>query len=318
MLKMNYAIKNNELVHISEVEGGLKCGCVCPSCSAKLVARKGRIKMHHFAHVADEDCKSGMETVLHMMAKLIFENELRMRVPKVYVLTKFTGAYYGGHFFTRQYEEYLTGETCICFNNVKLENKIDEFIPDVALCKGNQCLLVEIKVSHGVDDVKMQKIKNTGISLIEVDLSDLNGVITENELRAILINGLDNKYWIFNKRAEYYRNEWFNLCDKFKPTVKENPKTKYDRYRYSYQVCGCPKKKRVNRKSNGYAIIELDCFHCEYCIDIEYEPRSYDCEVERIIKIYCSGRTKISSIDDLKAYLEQDRGSEHIKELYEH
>ena len=302
MLKMSYAIKDGVLVHISEVESGLKCNCTCPACNAKLVARKGSIKEHHFAHARDEDCKKGTETVLHMMAKSILEKEKHIRVPKVYVLTKFTSVHYQGHDFPCGYIEFASEEMYIRFDRAELEKKVDEFIPDVALYSGNQCLLVEIKVSHGVDESKLQKIRSSGISVLEVDLSSLTGTITESELRELLVENTAKKKWIYNKKAEYYRKEWLSLCDRFQPVRQENIRAEYEAYRYFYTVKDCPQNKRVHN-GRSYANVKTDCFSCEYCINIEYADNYLLSEIDRIKYICCCGRNKINSIRELKAYI---------------
>ena len=45
-LKMTYALKDGVITHISKVESGLACGCVCPACGEKLIAKKGNIVKH--------------------------------------------------------------------------------------------------------------------------------------------------------------------------------------------------------------------------------------------------------------------------------
>jgi hypothetical protein len=55
---------------IDEVEQGLACNCECPECGSPLIARKGAVRVHHFAHQG-ESCTTGAETALHRMAKEI-------------------------------------------------------------------------------------------------------------------------------------------------------------------------------------------------------------------------------------------------------
>lgn len=52
-----YALKDGELIHISEADRGLACGCRCPACGEMLVARKGPVKVHHFAHYSSQGCR---------------------------------------------------------------------------------------------------------------------------------------------------------------------------------------------------------------------------------------------------------------------
>lgn len=64
-----YALRNNSIVSISDVESGLKCGCVCPACGERLIAKKGKIMMHHFAYYSGENGAYGYESSLHLAAK---------------------------------------------------------------------------------------------------------------------------------------------------------------------------------------------------------------------------------------------------------
>ena len=55
-LKLAYGMHNGRLRYIDDVERGLNCGCICPSCGRPLVARKGPVKVAHFAHHQGGDC----------------------------------------------------------------------------------------------------------------------------------------------------------------------------------------------------------------------------------------------------------------------
>ena len=58
-----------------EVPNGLGCGCVCPVCGARLVARQGEIVAWHFAHIYDRigsETDDGCgETTVHKVAKQV-------------------------------------------------------------------------------------------------------------------------------------------------------------------------------------------------------------------------------------------------------
>ena len=70
-LNLVYALKDNIIVHISEVESGLRCGCKCPACIETLIARKGNKVLHHFAHKSTIECEFGYQTSLHLAAKRV-------------------------------------------------------------------------------------------------------------------------------------------------------------------------------------------------------------------------------------------------------
>jgi len=63
------------VVHVSAVARGLACGLKCPVCSAQVVAKKGEIVTHHFAHVAESACAGlGGEGAVHRWVKQVIFN----------------------------------------------------------------------------------------------------------------------------------------------------------------------------------------------------------------------------------------------------
>lgn len=69
------------LVHIDGVPSGLACNCVCPGCGRQMVAKKGSVQAHHFAHYAQQDgrtCMSAGETALHKLAKRVLNDRLQI------------------------------------------------------------------------------------------------------------------------------------------------------------------------------------------------------------------------------------------------
>ena len=88
MIKRNqliYALKDGIAMSVENVESGLKCGCICPSCGEPLVAKKGTKRMHHFSHYSGHNCEYGYETSLHLAAKDILSKANRIVLPAVYI-----------------------------------------------------------------------------------------------------------------------------------------------------------------------------------------------------------------------------------------
>ena len=83
MEKIIDALKNNELVSIEDVESGLACGCICSACKQNLVAKKGNVMGHHFAHASQTSCEYAYETSLHLLAKEIFKDFGYFMAPKI-------------------------------------------------------------------------------------------------------------------------------------------------------------------------------------------------------------------------------------------
>ena len=44
---------DGKIVHVDEVPRGLQCGCSCPHCHERLMARHGDVREHGFAHHSD-------------------------------------------------------------------------------------------------------------------------------------------------------------------------------------------------------------------------------------------------------------------------
>lgn len=267
-----YAIKNGEVVHISEVESGLKCGCVCPSCEENLVAKKGTERVHHFAHRSGHNCEYGYETSLHLAAKDILSNAKEFMLPEVFV--EFPNS--------NKEKQLLSSARRIPIDNVKLEKRYCDMIPDIVLVSGEKVLIVEIFVTHRIDDIKLEKIKNANISTIEIDLSKQDKTITKEDLSQILLRNSDLKIWKYNASANEKLNRFYSVSERLKIDSSDNdPK-----------IDDCPIDLRIWKKKS-YAYFKEDCLNCKFLIDANSE------------EIICSGKRRISTIKDFNVSYEQ-------------
>ena len=159
MIKRNqliYAIKDGVATSIENVESGLKCGCICPSCGEPLVARKGAKRMHHFAHYSGHNCEYRYETSLHLAAKEILSKANRIMLPAVYI--QFPNSPKAPELYCESKE--------IEIERVELEKRFQDVIPDVVIYAGGKQLFLEVYVTHAIDDVKLKKLKESDISTI--------------------------------------------------------------------------------------------------------------------------------------------------------
>lgn len=148
-LNLIYALKGGEIVSIDDVESGLKCGCVCPSCGEQLVAKKGKKMMHHFAHYSGHSCEYGYESSLHLAAKDILSSAKKITIPPVFI--KFDNSY--------KKDELICEAKEIIIDRVELEKRYDDIIPDIVVYSGGKQLFIEIFVTHSIDDVKLEKLR---------------------------------------------------------------------------------------------------------------------------------------------------------------
>lgn len=268
-LNLTYALKNNKLVHISEVEHGLACDCTCPACGEILIAKKGQKVMHHFAHQTTKNCEYGYETSLHLAAKEILSKAKKMIIPPVYI--EFPNSY--------KKDILLSEAKEITIDHVELEQRFDNVVPDVVVYACGKPFFVEIFVTHCIDDEKLNKLKKLGVSTIEIDLSKFRYSITAEELTTILIDDSNYKYWKYNTYAEKYLWKFYHIADKRNISISKTSGISY--------VYGCPllKQSWINVMMN-YQVCITDCFECPYCIAYSFDNNN----------ILCVGNQRISLI----------------------
>ena len=297
ILYMTHALRQGELVHISDVDKGLNCNCICPSCKQRLVAKKGDIRKHHFAHRSNEECAYGYETSLHLLAKEIISKTKKFYTPKMTVDVIDLP-------LLLESDEYAKGYlpcTKINVDTVELEQPFNDIKPDIAITCSGVKLFVEIYVTHKCDDNKIKKIQNKNISAIEIDLSKIDHSISEEELTNVLINETANKKWIYNVRANHYKNLFNDIVTDI---INDNDCRGIARKMINnFQlVTHCP-------LSGTSVIISQHCFNCHYCIDT---LNGYD------DSLYCLGKYKIKrtvmgQYSDIMAFLKDFENQKKLK-----
>ena len=237
---------NGRLRYIEDLERGLNCGCVCPSCERPLVAPKGPIKVARFAHYQGGDCGKGIETALHQLAKEILEHRREIvflgRTPSdptnLYTIEK-----------------------------VDLEKRLGNIVPDVTVYIAERTLLIEVVVTHDIDERKRKAIRELGISTLVIDLSDETRIIPKNELAQIVVEGTEKKRLEFNAVSARKRQRQLETTRRFKVV---------SRMGYALHVDGCPKPEAREYRGNPYANVRSDCWHCEFLVEDGVSNKRYD------------------------------------------
>ena len=272
-------MQNEMLVHISEVRRGLKCGCICPGCGEKMIARKGEKKTHHFSHQSTE-CAYGLETTLHMMAKAILEQEKRVLLPKTVI-----------PFHRYQGSPVISEAVMVEFDDVVLEKRLTDIIPDVLIKAREKTLFIEIRVSHKIDEEKQKKIKDAGISTLEIDLSKIDRMVSYEELRQILLEETECKHWIYNQLVEYYKEQWISICERKEISYKK---------RFSHGDVFCSVSNRNSAVKDCY--YGGDYFMQVICYEgyDGYKPAWKE-------GVYCCAKTGVRTFSDLKRYIREHK-----------
>lgn len=204
-LKLTYGVDmNGRLIHVNDVVKGKDCLCKCPKCGAQLIAKQGAKKIWHFAHAGDYNCKEARMTALHLLAQEIIKERKSVRIPR-----------YEGMYAPAIESRVIT------FDDVKLEKTY--YSKDIIRrpdCIGIKCdkhgnnreIWIEIKVTHEIDQLKMQDIKNQNITCIEIDLSELLETnFTADNIYELLIIKPDKIKWInspiLDKKDQQYKKQ---------------------------------------------------------------------------------------------------------------
>jgi hypothetical protein len=162
--------KESRIRSVEEVARGLACDCVCPSCSALVIARQGEIREWHFAHAAESDCEGGAETALHLAAKQLLLESGGLTIPE----------------FRVQHEVRLPDgrvgrgeahrpERWVDFQTVEAEKTVGTIRPDIVAVVGHSMLFIEIAVTHFVDEEKRAILSSYEVPTIEINLASLQG-----------------------------------------------------------------------------------------------------------------------------------------------
>jgi len=180
--------------HVSQVERGLKCACRCPACDRLLIAKKGKVQIHHFAHHSGGvPCDRVAETNAHLWAKEVLESEKAITIPAVVVE-------HDGH------REVIRNARVYRFASARLERRLDTIVPDVILetDDGTQ-LIVEVYVTHACDEIKIEKLRTENLSAIEIDLRQFR-TSTDREAVERALLSTARREWLHNAKSGLFEN----------------------------------------------------------------------------------------------------------------
>lgn len=187
-----------KMVHVDDVPRGLACGCVCPCCHERLLARHGDVKEHGFAHHSDSrgaNLKICYMVSLYKLAEQIIETRKRVHVPSYY-----------GIFPGKDIE----------FVEVKIDGRFEreDKQPDVmATSRDGKKYIIEFTFDYKVQHKQAVDYKN--LNCLEINLS---GQTLETVERFLLEDDKDRK-WLNNQElfdSIEPRYEKANLCIRVK------------------------------------------------------------------------------------------------------
>jgi competence protein CoiA len=172
------------LVCIAEVERGLACSCTCEVCGQVVVAKKGEEREHHFAHAANTvACEVSYESQLHRYAKELIEKHRGLYVPALTQAVNLTPRESDGFW--------------LAFDRVELETCLGDIRPDIIGYLGDEPFLIEVAYSSFVSQEKLEKIKETRLSALEIDLRQFEPHAFEPSLvKRMVVDEAAGKTWL--------------------------------------------------------------------------------------------------------------------------
>lgn len=220
--------ENKNLIHITDAVRGLACNCTCFECGETVLARKGDIKEHHFAHANNKDsCTIQPESVLHKYAKQVIIDAMGITLPSV--------------------PSSNIDTTWWAFDKIIPEFHLGKIRPDLACYIDGEPIFIEIAVTHFLDEEKLKIVQSMNVKTIEIDLSRLlktEVVIPSDEAKQHILENLDHKTWLYPtepqpqtiaKITKQHSNEELKVPPSIATTNISNPNTWQD---YKFTIKG--------------------------------------------------------------------------------
>ena len=200
-----YGVGSGQLLHIDDVARGLACGCCCPECGRPLIAKKGKVLIHHFAHATDDpNCSPTPESLIHRYAKQQLAKLSQLVLPgfpvnarhvtsddQVHHLSWRHHPFFRLHVVGAQVEEEVNG-----YDDTKV-------IPDVLFETEWGRVALEVYFRHQVPAEKIWKFSSRmHISALEVCLNDLRVDSSSASINAALAD-VSRWRWLHNQHSRY-------------------------------------------------------------------------------------------------------------------
>ena len=168
------------------------------------------------------------ETVLHREVKAILEDASSIATPALEVMaTRDPPDEFSGEWAAATVRKlWMSGKRQLDLGSVRLEKRLTNIVPDViADLKPDRApgwggtmtwvegdfeedredsypftwaptVLVEVTVTHGIDEEKLRRIRHLDLPTLEIDIGILGGTLTRENLRDLVVNQLAGKRWV--------------------------------------------------------------------------------------------------------------------------
>lgn len=235
--KLAWAIINGKNVHIDDYvkEEHRNESCVCLDCGKPLVARKGKIKTHHYSHKSVSDCQG--ETILHKLGKQVVchiaGDGKCLKLPTEEIADKSFFSYTGLYdfkFYGRLKSAYPKAKEV----NEDYYEKLTSATPEVTsgnlqfdVLTSSECfdsLAIEIFVTHEKSEEDALKFEFQNQSAIEIDLSELPWNAKYRDIYDA-VQKTAKRQWIHH----HFTKDFVSIADKLIPLTINQQKESFRR-----------------------------------------------------------------------------------------
>lgn len=213
LVPFGYQVSQDQLVDVQQVPSGKKCGCICPSCRAPLVARQGSKKVWHFAHDSKGELKNKLEKCsfsfyvsARMMARQLIGNRLSINVPGLEVALSEKEPFSDGHMHVAKH---VTEAHTVVLEDVSLDTRVGENRVDLSGFIDGYCLAF-VFTHPGRDEFdRLANISEDKTGVVGIALTGLmarfHGQKESNKtysdiLTEYISSDLISKKWIYHPR----------------------------------------------------------------------------------------------------------------------
>jgi hypothetical protein len=214
---------SGHFIHIDQVTGAGSWRC--PACGSHVIAKRGDVKAHHFAHKAETSCSS--ESVIHALAKSIIVEAAQNK--EAIWLPSLNGQVSLEHTPEEKWSVYLS-KVIKTIYSAKPEVSLESIRFDVLTSVDHiGYLAVEIAVHNRKSDNDIDGIQKTGKACVEIYLDDIEWNITYEALKAKVLEKAD-RAWLFHPAVEKAKQEAYARLERTfgteEPPQRDAPKQK--------------------------------------------------------------------------------------------
>lgn len=182
------------VVSVEDVRRGKACDCCCPECGEVLIARQGDVRAWHFAHDSGAGCTGAAEGALHRAAKQLLVEAGLVLVPALEAVA------------SHRLDDGRLGEATVVkpaelwtLTQLREEVAVGVCRIDVVGAHDGRPVLIEVAVTHVVDDDKRKALSELGAPCFEISLDvHRHESWSWEDLRQEVLERPENRHWIFH------------------------------------------------------------------------------------------------------------------------